>query len=655
MTNTTITIMKKKLKRGVLLSLFLLSAILVLAIANANSLCTLLGEKGFEIFLSKSWKITGLEIKLFKGQIRVDRIRCDQGSGFEGSELLQIEDIFIDIDMESIPRGPLTLEVLRIGGLTANPERNSSGRINLWEALEISEENRPAKETDASPTFALKIEKLDLGHISIALRDNYPPKKWQTGIHNLSVNAENLQLEFSETNRTLKADTIETKSGLLFIEEKSGAWNAHSFNHHLKLSALELDGLGQIKMSLGSIASSAQGVEIDQPNKISDKALLQAGYIQFESHNLAIPCENLLLNNLRIEKPILDLVHQENDISNIKQAMEEVRRLFPLREGKEPAEKPSGDGELPIGSITLQTLDLEEGSFLWEIKNDKNPTTFFLEKIQAQVTDFSLQFKEMETHKPGNFKIEGEISQGLSFPSAKIGYGGTFSPFKSHAPKDISLRSSLALSGFMLETAGKYASPRISGIIGGEGFDALLFSQWDQRTISLHGHLKSERNSEIPLNFPDLRKSSSLGTSGLLSATGGRISGGVTDITKSGVGAGKSLTEGGVKAVKGVGSGVVDVGKSLFSGFKNMFSGMVTLDGKQMGKGLSESTSESFDKVRRSMRGAGTEATQGVSGSVNQRTKNREAWLKNSNRRYSQQMKRVENYLQTRGAETSNK
>jgi hypothetical protein len=74
-----------------------------------------------------------------------------------------------------------------------------------------------------------------------------------------------------------------------------------------------------------------------------------------------------------------------------------------------------------------------------------------------------------------------------------------------------------------------------------------------------------------------------------------RVTDGVLNLGKSGLGAGISIAEGGVNVAKEMGPGALNVGKKLLGGLFDTGKGLATLDTKQVEKGLVGSTVGTID------------------------------------------------------------
>jgi hypothetical protein len=121
-----------------------------------------------------------------------------------------------------------------------------------------------------------------------------------------------------------------------------------------------------------------------------------------------------------------------------------------------------------------------------------------------------------------------------------------------------------------------------------------------------------------------------------------RVTDGVLNIGKSGLGAGISIAGGGVNVAKEMGTGALNVGKKLLGGLFDTGKGLATLDAKQVEKGLVGSTVGTIDLSLDAVGGAGSAAGGGVDKSVSDLTGSAavKAWDKGIPTRYQTAMQR---------------
>jgi hypothetical protein len=126
-----------------------------------------------------------------------------------------------------------------------------------------------------------------------------------------------------------------------------------------------------------------------------------------------------------------------------------------------------------------------------------------------------------------------------------------------------------------------------------------------------------------------------------------RVTDGVLNLGKSGLGAGISIAEGGVNVAKEMGTGALNVGKKLLGGLFDTGKGLATLDAKQVGKGLAGSTVGTIDLSLGALGGAGGAAAGGVDKSVSDLTGSAavQAWDKGIPKRYETAMQEAEKAL----------
>jgi len=126
-----------------------------------------------------------------------------------------------------------------------------------------------------------------------------------------------------------------------------------------------------------------------------------------------------------------------------------------------------------------------------------------------------------------------------------------------------------------------------------------------------------------------------------------RVTDGVLNLGKSGLGAGISIAEGGVNVAKEMGTGALNVGKKLLGGLFDTGKGLATLDAKQVEKGLAGSTVGTIDLSLGTVEGAGSAAGGGLDKSVSDLTGEAalKAWDKAIPTRYQTAMQKAEKAL----------
>jgi hypothetical protein len=201
--------------------------------------------------------------------------------------------------------------------------------------------------------------------------------------------------------------------------------------------------------------------------------------------------------------------------------------------------------------------------------------------------------------------------------------------------------------GLKLATLGALIPPATRTALGGDGLDSGMALALNDGRISLDALAVTDRNVRYdtirvrgPLNAPTVEIAPVL--SGVF-----RVTDGVLNLGKSGLGAGISIAEGGVNVAKEMGTGALTVGKKLLGGLFDTGKGLATLDAKQVGKGLAGSTVGTIDLSMGTVGGAGGAAASGLDKSVSDLTGSSflQAWDKGIPKRYETAMQEAEKAL----------
>ena len=306
------------------------------------------------------------------------------------------------------------------------------------------------------------------------------------------------------------------------------------------------------------------------------------------------------------------------------------------------AEKPDAAAEektLPI--VQVNTIRLENGSItVRDSAMTGKPMVFPLTDIRAAVDRLRL-FDENKGGDPGAVSVSFQLKQPGKLPAAHFGTVARLGPVGRGVP---ACNAHARMIGLKLATLGALIPPATRTALGGDGLDSGMALALSDGRISLDALAVTDRNVRYdtirvrgPLNAPTVEIAPVL--SGVF-----RVTDGVLNLGKSGLGAGISIAEGGVNVAKEMGTGALNVGKKLLGGLFDTGKGLATLDTKQVEKGLTGSTVGTIDLSLGAVGGAGSAAGGGVGKSVSDLTGTAavQAWNKGIPTRYQNAMQQAQ-------------
>jgi hypothetical protein len=236
--------------------------------------------------------------------------------------------------------------------------------------------------------------------------------------------------------------------------------------------------------------------------------------------------------------------------------------------------------------------------------------------------------------------IAFKLKQPGKLPAAHFGTVARLGPAGRGIPP---VNAHARMIGLKLKTLGTLLPPATRTALGGDGLDSGMALALNDGRISMDAVALTDRNIRYdtikvrgPLNAPVIEIAPVL--SGVF-----RVTDGVLNLGKSGLGAGISIAESSVDVAKEVGSGTLKVGKKLLGGLFDTGKGLATLDAKQVEKGLVSSTVGTIDLSLGTVGGAGSAAGGGLDKSVSDLTGESavQAWDKGIPARYQTAMSRA--------------
>ncbi len=309
----------------------------------------------------------------------------------------------------------------------------------------------------------------------------------------------------------------------------------------------------------------------------------------------------------------------------------------PEKAGK--ADAPPQERDLPV--VQVNKFRLEDGSItVRDHALTGKPMVFPLKDLQVVISQLRL-FDKNTAVDPASMSVSFQLKQPGKLPSAHFGTVARMGPVGRGVPP---INAQARMIGLKLKTLGTLLPPATRTALGGDGLDSGFALALNDGRISLNALALTDRNVRYdtihvrgPLNAPKIEIAPVL--AGVF-----RVTDGVLNIGKSGLGAGISIAEGGVNVAKEVGSGAMKVGKKLLGGLFDTGKGIATLDAKQMEKGIVGSTKGTIELSLDSAKGAGSAAGGGLGKSVSDLTGEEalKAWDKGIPTRYQTAMQRAQ-------------
>ncbi len=269
---------------------------------------------------------------------------------------------------------------------------------------------------------------------------------------------------------------------------------------------------------------------------------------------------------------------------------------------------------------------------------------FPLKDIRLLVDQLRL-FDDNKGADPAAVSLSFQLKQPGKLPSAHFGTVARMGPVGRGVPP---INAQARMIGLKLKTLGTLLPPATRDALGGDGLDSGMALALNDGRISLDALAVTDRN----VRYDTIRVRGRLDApvvdiapvmSGMF-----RVTDGMLNIGKSGLGAGISIAEGGFNVVKEAGSGTLRMGKKLLGGLFDTGTGIGTLDAEKMEKGIADSTVGTVDLSLEHVMGAGSAAGSGLGQSASDLTGKSafKAWDKSIPERYQTAMRLAEAALE---------
>lgn len=121
----------KKILITILVIVVLIIAALVLLFSNINSLVAKAIEKNGSKVTQTSVSVSGVDISLREGRGTIKGLRIANPPGFDTRDAFSLDDITLDIDVQSLREEPIVIEEIRIESPVISAEITKTGASNI--------------------------------------------------------------------------------------------------------------------------------------------------------------------------------------------------------------------------------------------------------------------------------------------------------------------------------------------------------------------------------------------------------------------------------------------------------------------------------------------------------------------------------------------
>ena len=121
----------KKVLMAVIGLIVLIAIALVLLFSNINSLVAKAIEKNGSNVTQTSVSVSGVDISIREGRGTIKGLRVANPHGFDSRDAFSLDDITLDIDVQSLRDDPIVIDEIRIRAPVINAEVTKTGASNI--------------------------------------------------------------------------------------------------------------------------------------------------------------------------------------------------------------------------------------------------------------------------------------------------------------------------------------------------------------------------------------------------------------------------------------------------------------------------------------------------------------------------------------------
>jgi len=386
------------------------------------------------------------------------------------------------------------------------------------------------------------------------------------------------------------------------------------------------------------------GLKINPPKGHGTQPMLSLGSMVLDVVPLSLIGDVIVVEELTLNQMAMNLVRDKQGRLGLAKLLK-TEASSTKEKGADKQTETSGEMEekaLPV--VHVNKIRIENSSItLQDSALTGKPMVFPLTDIHVAVDRLRL-FDENKGGDPAVVSVSFQLKQPGKLPAAHFGTVARLGPVGRGVP---ACNVHTRMIGLKLATLGALIPPATRTALGGDGLDSGMALALNNGRIKLDAAAVTDLNVRYdtirvrgPLNAPTVEIAPVL--TGVF-----RVTDGVLNLGKSGLGAGISIAEGGVNVAKEMGTGALNVGKKLLGGLFDTGKGLATLDAKQVEKGLAGSTVGTIDLSLGTVEGAGSAAGGGLDKSVSDLTGEAalKAWDKAIPTRYQTAMQKAEKAL----------
>ncbi|BBO78546.1 hypothetical protein DSCW_59630 [Desulfosarcina widdelii] len=397
-----------------------------------------------------------------------------------------------------------------------------------------------------------------------------------------------------------------------------------------------------IRLATGRIAFS--GVTVQSPKGDSGKPLLVLDNMVLDVDLATVFDDLIVIDELILKGMTIDLMRDAQGKTGLDNLLRsDDSSTAQNKAGTPKAAKPVAEKTIRP-SILIKKIRVADGVVNYQdIALTGKPMRFPLKDIAVSVGRLRL-FDGDTAAETANIVISGQLQQPGQLPDAHFGILAQMAPISQNMPM---MNVQTRLIGLKLNTLGVLLPPATRTTLGGDGLDSAMAMALNAGRIHLDAQVLTDRNVHYdtihirgPLDKPVVKIAP-------VAAGVFRVSGGVLNVGRRGLGTGIHIAESGVDVAKEIGEGALKAGKNLLTGLLDAGKGLLAMDDKQVKAGLVDSTAGTIGDTMKTVETAGRDAGLGLNGSVSRLTgkNNVQNWDQGIGQRFRKAMQQAREAL----------
>ena len=551
--------------------LFLLLIVVFVVILNLNPIVHSQLNRMLKDSLVAGGHLDAVAINLRGGQIDFTGLSIASPPGFGKKDFFQLNSLSVAVDPGSLFDDVLVVRHLNVNSLALILERDKHGRLNVKALLPGNETSQRKGDTvatdETSPAFpAVLIRSLSIDNLSVAL-----------------------------------------------IDELSGEqWTAH-FRIDLNIDDLHLEDLSKPEVLLRKVVFSLSDVSIDQPPGLGPDHLLTLKKLLVATNDLKLLSPQYDIRKISLEGLDAKVTVDKKGVTNLTKLSDALfgHKTENSRPKDDPTEKRDQPTSLPI--ISFAEINVVDGSLFYKNTMKMNdPLSLQLNAITADVSGLRL-FDKDNIANPAAAGLSFEVAQPEGLPTAYFGALATVGPVGEGVPP---VNAQLRLIGLKLDTLGARVPQAVRTALGASGLDIGMTLALDNDSVKLQADVLTDKN----IRYTAIKVQGSLSSPrvevGKFMAGFNRVAGWLNNAKQGGLSASFDIAKTGVNVSKNVGTGAYKLGKHLGQNLFEIGTGLVTVNGQRLNKGIAGTTGGTTGQINELVRGTGSTTAGGLKGSV---------------------------------------